>query len=380
MFCSLYIHLFETAIFISPGRTNANARRIDKSTESSPVMIISSVQGIIFPLELFPRFVLHRARELAFLLSLYFFIPSFLFSLRFKVVIFSRPPFFQPVPRFASLLIFFFGRSYAFVFEVQGLPPLLEYFLPISSSCTLEFFTHGAPLVLSAYFPSFAHVPFSRRSPIDLPAHFLTFGDKFRYFPFPFRRISLDRARLPMVFHFQLLPARELHPGYIPPLNNRRFSRSVSLSLSRLRVLPFSVSFPADYSLGYLRYQSLPCISLSRACFSHQELGSSLSSSARPLLFHLPLGVSSLTRRALQAPQSYLVIQLFDVDERKASILSRCRYEPFLCRPRAIIVASDRYKVNAKSVVNLVVSPAALSSPSLERHVFTLVFSKMSAR
>lgn len=70
------------------------------------------VQGIIFPLELFPRFVHHRAR-LTFLLSLYFFIPSFLFSLRFKVVIFSRPPFFQPVPRFVSLLIFFFGRSCA---------------------------------------------------------------------------------------------------------------------------------------------------------------------------------------------------------------------------------------------------------------------------
>lgn len=133
-------------------------QRTDKSTESSPVMIISSVQGIIFPLELFPRFILHRARESGFLLSLYFFIPSFLFSLRFKVVIFSRPPFFQPVPRFASLLIFFFGRSCAFVFEVQGLPPLLEYFLPTSSSCTRVPYTRC--LVLSAYFLSFAHVPF----------------------------------------------------------------------------------------------------------------------------------------------------------------------------------------------------------------------------
>lgn len=150
-------------------------RRTDKSTESSPVMIISSVQGIIFPLELFPRFVLHRARESAFLLSLYFFIPSFLFSLRFKVVIFSRPPFFQPVPRFASLLIFFFGRSCAFVFEVQGLPPLLEYFLPTSSSCTPEFLTLGAssfPLIFchsrtfrfpSRFYRSLASLPHLRR-------------------------------------------------------------------------------------------------------------------------------------------------------------------------------------------------------------------------
>ena len=33
----------------------------DKFTESSLAMIIFGVQGIIFPLELFPRFILHRA-------------------------------------------------------------------------------------------------------------------------------------------------------------------------------------------------------------------------------------------------------------------------------------------------------------------------------
>lgn len=75
------------------------------------------------------------ARARLFALAI-FFHPLFLFSLQFKVVIFSRPPFFQPVLRFVSLLIFFFGCSCAFVFEVQGLPLLLEYFLPTSSSCT----------------------------------------------------------------------------------------------------------------------------------------------------------------------------------------------------------------------------------------------------
>lgn len=88
------------------------------------------------------------ARARLFALAI-FFHPLFLFSLRFKVVIFSRPLFFQPVLRFVSLLIFFFGRSCAFVFEVQGLPPLLEYFLPISSSCTRIFFD----LILSSHFP-----------------------------------------------------------------------------------------------------------------------------------------------------------------------------------------------------------------------------------
>lgn len=75
------------------------------------------------------------ARARLFALAI-FFHPLFLFSLRFKVVIFSRPPFFQPVLRFVSLLIFFFGCSCAFIFEVQGLPLLLKYFLSISSSWT----------------------------------------------------------------------------------------------------------------------------------------------------------------------------------------------------------------------------------------------------
>lgn len=42
-------------------RKRTTARRTDKFTESSLAMIIFGVQGIIFPLELFPRFILHRA-------------------------------------------------------------------------------------------------------------------------------------------------------------------------------------------------------------------------------------------------------------------------------------------------------------------------------
>lgn len=52
-------------IFIFSERTNVRkrttTRRTDKFTESSLAMIIFGVQGIIFPLELFPRFILHRA-------------------------------------------------------------------------------------------------------------------------------------------------------------------------------------------------------------------------------------------------------------------------------------------------------------------------------
>lgn len=169
-------------------------RRTDKSTESSPVMIISSVQGIIFPLELFPRFVLHRtrarARESAFLLLLYFFIPSFLFSLRFKVVIFSRPPFFQPVPRFSSLLIFFFGRSCAFVFEVQGLPLLFLNIFSQPLPRALEFLTLGASSFPFIFRHSRASIDLSRLTSSLAPINSVTF-------PFPFHLISSDRARLP---------------------------------------------------------------------------------------------------------------------------------------------------------------------------------------
>jgi len=60
-----YYGLFVFAIFIFPERMNVRKRTTtcytDKFTESSLAMIIFDVQGIIFPLELFPRFILHRA-------------------------------------------------------------------------------------------------------------------------------------------------------------------------------------------------------------------------------------------------------------------------------------------------------------------------------
>lgn len=111
-------------------------------------MIISSVSRVLF----FPRALpalRSPSRASAHLFApAIFFHPLFLFSLRFKVVIFSRPPFFQPVLRFASLLIFFFGHSCAFVFEVQGLPLLLlEYFHPTSLPRAFEFL----PLILQSF-------------------------------------------------------------------------------------------------------------------------------------------------------------------------------------------------------------------------------------
>lgn len=127
------------------------------------------------------------ARARLFALAI-FFHSLFLFSLRFKVVIFSRPPFFQPVLRFVSLLIFFFGRSCAFVFEVQGLPLLLEYFLPTSSSCTR---ISSSTLFLRLVFPficsiSFQTFPSSSNKILFLfPFIFLFFS--FDYFPLQLR-------------------------------------------------------------------------------------------------------------------------------------------------------------------------------------------------
>lgn len=123
------------------------------------------------------------ARARLFALAI-FFHPLFLFSLRFKVVIFSRPPFFQPVLRFVSLLIFFFGCSCAFIFEVQGLPLLLEYFLSISSSWTR---ISSSTLFLLLIFYLFV---LSKLFPPDPLVALL----------FPFISVFI-------VFHFQLLAA-----------------------------------------------------------------------------------------------------------------------------------------------------------------------------
>lgn len=194
-------------------------RRIDKFTESSPIMIISSVQGIIFPLELsLPALrSLHRARELAFLLSLYFFIPSFLFSLRFKVVIFSRPPFFQPVPRFASLLIFFFGRSCAFVFEVQGLLSSSWIFSPdLSSSCTRVFYIRHISCSSHLFFHHSRTLHVSGRTATEISRFTSSLSAINSSVTFLSLSISYPLIVLGYLFHFQLLLTRELYLGYIP--------------------------------------------------------------------------------------------------------------------------------------------------------------------
>lgn len=307
-------------------------RRIDKFTESSPVMIISSVQGIIFPLELsLPALrSLHRAHESTFLLLLYFFIPSFLFNLRFKVVIFSRPPFFQPVPRFASLLIFFFGRSCAFVFEVQGLASSSWIF---SLPRAFEFFTHSVHLALSIYF-FIIHVRSAFPVAFPLISGSSLSAIKFlRYFPFPFHLISLDRARLPLSLSTTSYSGTSswLHSL----LNNRRSPLSVSL-------FPVyeSLHFPSSSLSTFQLAISMPPSYFTFAYSFDREFRSLshffLFSFTLPFFFLLLLSVSSLTRRALQAPQSYLVIQLFDVEkgEYPFSLSLRTLSVPSTCNHR----------------------------------------------
>lgn len=128
----------------------------------------------------------HRASASLFALAI-FFHPLFSFSLRFKVVIFSRPPFFQPVLCFASLLIFFFGLFLRLRFRSSrpSSPPLLECALPTLLPRVLQriFFVH----LLSSFssrFPSFtSHVLFLSKS-------YLT--DSFVVFLFPFVLIVFE--------------------------------------------------------------------------------------------------------------------------------------------------------------------------------------------
>lgn len=219
------------------------------------------------------------ARARLFALAI-FFHPLFLFSLRFKVVIFSRPPFFQPVLRFVSLLIFFFGCSCAFIFEVQGLPLLLEYFLSISSSWTR---ISSSTLFLLLIFYLFV---LSKLFPPDPLVALL----------FPFISIFI-------VFHLQLLAAPETsYPSFF--ISNSFFVFSFLFFLS-------------SYKLYIQLFLSINLVSFSYFTFCrslHREFR--LPSSF--LLSHvyiLLLGVSSLKCRALQALQSHLVIQLSEVEE-----------------------------------------------------------------
>lgn len=219
------------------------------------------------------------ARARLFALAI-FFHPLFLFSLRFKVVIFSRPPFFQPVLRFVSLLIFFFGCSCAFIFEVQGLPLLLEYFLSISSSWTR---ISSSTLFLLLIFYLFV---LSKLFPPD-----------------PLVALLFSFISVFIVFHFQLLAAPETsYPSF--------FISSFFFVFSFL-------FFLSSYKLYIQLFLSINLVS-----FSYFTFGRSLHREFRLpssfLLSHvyiLLLGVSSLKCRALQALQSHLVIQLSQVEE-----------------------------------------------------------------
>lgn len=221
------------------------------------------------------------ARARLFALAI-FFHPLFLFSLRFKVVIFSRPPFFQPVLRFVSLLIFFFGCSCAFIFEVQGLPLLLEYFLSISSSWTR---ISSSTLFLLLIFYLFVPVSpnFSLRT---LSSRFFSLPSLFSSF-----------------FIFNCLPLQKLH---------------ILPSSYRILFFVFSfLSFLSSYKLYIQLFLSINLVSFSYFTFGrsfHREFRLP-SSSLLSHVYILLLGVPSLKCRALQAPQSHLVIQLSEVEE-----------------------------------------------------------------
>lgn len=175
-------------------------------------MIIFTVQGIIFPLELFPRFVHHPRYGLAFLLSLYFFIPSFLFRLRFKVVIFSRPPFFQPVLRFVSLLFFFFTHFCAFAFEVQGFSLLLEYFLPIFVCIRIS----SSILSFLFSFPSFLFQLFLTDFfvPLSFFCHIYVSLVSFSCFLF-LNTVQVSRLVFLFIFIWVFFPQLKIHVYYL---------------------------------------------------------------------------------------------------------------------------------------------------------------------
>lgn len=257
------------------------------------------------------------ARAHLFALAI-FFHPLFLFNLRFKVVIFSRPPFFQPVLRFVSLLIFFFGRSCAFVFEVQGLPLLLAYFLPTSSSCTRissSTLLFSFSIYLFHFFPNFSSRSFCC---LSFPFHSCSS---------PLSLSNVSRSKnftsffLRILFHF-LISFFFLDRAYI-------FKYFIVLFL-------YSISFM--YLLSFLFVLSLNDSGL-LFVFHFRPFLPPRNSSCFFLLPHiyvLLLGVSSLKCRALQAPQSHLVIQLSEVQEGEYpfSLSLRTLSAPSTCNHR----------------------------------------------
>lgn len=261
-------------------------------------MIIFGVQGIIFPLELFPPFILHRAS------------PPFC-----SRYIFSSPLLVQLAVQGRNLL----ETSFLSTSSPLRLPfnLFLRLFLrlhfrssrPSSSSWifSLDLFLVNSNFFFDLIPPSdflFICSSLSKLFPPDPLVAFL----------FPFISVFI-------VFHFQLLAAPETsYPSF--------FISSFFFVLSFL-------FFSSSYKLYIQLFLSINLVS-----FSYFTFGRSLHREFRLpssfLLSHvyiLLLGVSSLKCRALQALQSHLVIQLSEVEER-ASTLSRCRSAPSTCNHR----------------------------------------------
>lgn len=323
----LYFHyiLFVVAIFIFSERMNIRKRTTtcstDKFTESSLAMIIFGVQGIIFPLELFPRFILHRA--------------SSPFCSRY---IFSSP-----------LLIHL---------AVQGRNLLETSFLSTSSPLRLPFnlflrpflrlrFRSSRPSSSSWIFSPDLFLMHSNffdliLSPSNLFALFSpNFPSKFYYcssFPFHLRSFS-------SVFTFNCLPLREFNiflSLYFFLFSHFSFLPSYNLCIM-LCIMLCSTIFSYYFFFSWYKFYFLSSyLWIILISFSYFTFGRSFYQLRLPYSFLLPhvyilfLGVSFLKCRALQASQSHLVIQLSEVeeDEYPFSLLLQILSAPSTCNHR----------------------------------------------
>lgn len=244
-------------------------------------MIIFGVQGIIFPLELFPRFILHRAS-----------------------------------PPFCSRYIF--SSPLLVQLAVQGRNLLETSFLSTSSPLRLPF---------NLFLRLFLRLHFRSSRPSSSSWIF-----------------SLDLFLVNSNFFFDLIPPSDflficssLSPNFsLRTLSSRFFSLSSLFSsffifnclpLQKLHIPPSSYRilfcFLISLFLVFVQKKYIQLfLSINPVSFSYFTFGRSLHREFRLpssfLLSHvyiLLLGVSSLKCRALQALQSHLVIQLSQVEE-----------------------------------------------------------------
>lgn len=288
----------------------------DKFTESSLAMIIFGVQGIIFPLELFPRFILHRA--------------SSPFCSRY---IFSSP-----------LLVHL---------AVQGRNLLETSFLSTSSPLRLPFnlflrpflrlrFRSSRPSSSSWIFSPDLFLMHSNffdliLSPSNLFALFSpNFLSRFYYyFSFPFHLRSFSSF-----FTFNLLatPRTSFFLCISFYFLISLFCLRTTYALCYVQLF-FSYYFFFSWYKFYFHSSYLWIILIS---FSYFTFGRSFYQLRLPYSFLLPhvyilfLGVSFLKCRALQASQSHLVIQLSEVeeDEYPFSLLLQILSAPSTCNHR----------------------------------------------